>query len=101
MIDSGKVTAEDLKNPFGGNLSLARSSSDGHKSFWVDSADANLPPETCVDILTTDWGASVNSVQVHNNSNSRIGTYSSLPIELNTAVNVCKNRNTRIQLRYK
>jgi len=55
MINSGKVTAKDLENPFGENLDLHRSGW-GSQYFVFDTVSENIPAEACVDIATTYWG---------------------------------------------
>jgi len=53
MIKSGKLSEDDFKNPFGGDLELY-SEPDGTFKMYV-----GVPEEPCVEILTMDWGESV------------------------------------------
>ena len=50
LIDSGKLSAKDLKNPFGGNLNVKDA-----VCLRIDT-EQNIPISTCIDVLTTDWG---------------------------------------------
>ena len=105
MISSGKLSESDFKNPFGGNINVGRSPSDNDNSFWVFSSDteeANLPLDTCVDILTTDWGYQAITIQVHNKSGSRIANFTYSPVALSTATTACENEGelVQVQLRF-
>ena len=59
LIDSGKLSAKYLENPFGGDLiigSAARNTGSFYSSTGLLSVTANnTPVDTCVDVLTTDW----------------------------------------------
>jgi prepilin-type N-terminal cleavage/methylation domain-containing protein len=60
LIDSGKLSAKDLENPFGGNLIIG-SAAINTGSFYSSTGllfvtANNTPVNTCVDVLTTDWG---------------------------------------------
>jgi type II secretory pathway pseudopilin PulG len=55
LIDSGKLSAKDLENPFGGQLYISsHNTSDCPTSLLIKGE--NIPKGTCIDILTTDWG---------------------------------------------
>ena len=104
LINSGKVSAADFVNPFGGSLAVGTAPSGNNNSFWVvssaDSADANIPQEACVDILTMDWGSEVDAAHVYNSSGTAAGGYSTLPVEVSTAMTACSGGDKKIQLRF-
>jgi prepilin-type N-terminal cleavage/methylation domain-containing protein len=96
LIDSGKLSAKDLENPFGGNLTVEKGSrnfgsTNGtivYSSLIKITSDTNIPKGTCVDILTTDWGN--DAVYI---SAAGSGYFSSsFPETLHSAINKCKTR---------
>jgi len=58
LLRSGKVSAEDLKNPFGGNFSIGKSGWGSGEAFRIALNESNVPAEACVDFMMTDWGNS-------------------------------------------
>jgi len=54
LINSGKLSANDLKNPFGGDISVSLFDT----GVFSVTTDSNIPAEVCVDIATTNWGGS-------------------------------------------
>jgi len=97
LINSGKVSAADLVNPFGGNVVLDNAADINW--FWIKTGDYNLPVETCIDIVTTDWGQQIDQAQVFNSSGSRTATLYP-PAELSSATAACSAGNMMVQLRY-
>jgi len=98
MISSGKLSESDFKNPFGGNMLVVNSSNVGE--FWVKTGEYNLPLETCIDILTTDWGGQVHRFQVYNSSGDIVGSSASSPVALDAATTACSGGDKMVQLRF-
>ncbi len=63
LIDSGKLSAKDLENPFGGNLNVKDA-----VCLRIDT-EQNIPISTCIDVLTTDWGEELELFRVNNRTN--------------------------------
>jgi len=98
LIQAGKISVNDIRNPFGGNLNIGASGG----MFFIDT-QANIPAEACVDILMTNWGREgvllgLNVVDV---AEYRLhdGTY---PIsDVSTAVSSCKGGNKKMRWWFK
>jgi len=54
LIKSGKLTAKDLENPFGGNLSVGVGGGGSHY-FAMNTGSNNIPANACVELATLDW----------------------------------------------
>jgi len=99
MINSGKLSKHDFENPFGGSLTLNTNASLGY--FYIFSDESNLPAETCVDLLQTDWGKegvfSAIGLSESRNPSYRFdnGTY---PVPLQTAITACEGGNKMIKV---
>ena len=59
LIDSGKLSAKDLENPFRGDFSILTS---GNTTFAIEAL--NIPAEACVDMLTMKWSA-ITGIQLY------------------------------------
>ena len=103
LIDSGKLSAQDFQNPFGGDIGIYIISG---ASFYI--AATNLPAEVCVDILTTDWGDKgvFNGFDFNLDGGTLYqygwgwGVDGGLPVSQASAINICKTSgNRRIALR--
>jgi prepilin-type N-terminal cleavage/methylation domain-containing protein len=55
LIDSGKLSAKDLENPFGGNLTVRKTGGGSYLENLSIETDTNVPKATCIDILTMEW----------------------------------------------
>jgi len=98
MINSGKLSEHDFENPFGGSLLLGYNSS--YNYFYIFSEESNLPAETCVDLLQTDWGKEgvfygINLAIENNGYRFDNGTY---PVSLQTAITACEGGDKMIKL---
>lgn len=98
LIDSGKISASDLINPFGGNISVYPS---GDKNSFITNLGESIPAETCSEFLQQSWGDDgifwgiiVNDTLFR----PRIGNY---PVAPNDAVTVCKGGNKHVELIFK
>ena len=101
MISSGKLSESDFQNPFGGSMRVSHSTND---AFWVFSSleeEANTPLETCIDILTMDWGEQVDRLQVYNSSGTNTGSFFSSPVALDAATTACSGGDKMVQLRFR
>ena len=88
LIDSGKIGATDAANPFGGVLTTK-----GATDTFTVTAE-NVPAESCVDLLTAEWGST--------------GVFSGITVggaaaTLTTAnaITTCKGGNKTIVLTFK
>jgi len=101
MISSGKVTAADFINPFGGDMVINQSWADNDLSFWVKSGStANIPTETCIDILTTDWGKQVNLAEIYDSAGQRVASLHP-PETIEAATTACGLEEREVQLRFR
>ncbi len=93
LIDSGKLSAKDLENPFGGNLTVKKSSTTP-PHILIQAANGSIPIDTCVDILTTDWGGKgvISSISISIPSGGT--AVNSLPLSVSDAINKCKFGDT-------
>ena len=101
LIDSGKLSADDFKHPFGGDINVGTSGW-GNDKFHVQLG--NLPAETCTDMLLTDWGESGVFEGIHIISDrDRSLRYSSgsWPVSTNNAVAYCKSGTTLFDIVFK
>ena len=86
LINSGKLTANDLKNPFGGDFAVG---SDNAVSFYIIAY--NLPADTCVDLLQTDWGSSGMVVRITVGGNEFQVSDGTYPPSLSSSISACKD----------
>jgi len=56
LINSGKISAKDLENPFGGTLTVRYGAALGKGYFYIDISPTPIPVETCIDLIMTYWG---------------------------------------------
>ena len=56
MVSSGKLSASDFENPFGGQININGSGWEDNRVLFEIQL-SNLPAETCTDLLLTDWGS--------------------------------------------
>ena len=96
MINSGKLSSNDLQNPFGGDLTV-RVASTSTAHFVVETT-ANIPADTCVDLLETNWGDSGVFHAVFINDTLVDGPY---PVATATAISSCKTGNKKISFTFK
>ena len=92
LIDSGKLSAKDLENPFGGDLiigSAARNTGSFYSNTGLLSVTANnTPVDTCVDVLTMKWSA-ITGIQLYAGD----VVYSTLPSRSTSfAIRECKGK---------
>ena len=87
LVDAGKISSEDLKNPFGGNLGVAEYAPG---TFYISMP--SLPAESCTDILQIDWGYGVDVDGEHYRVPS---TY---PFTATQAISVCKGGNKGVAI---
>ena len=92
LINSGKLSANDLTNPFGGNISVT-----GDTMYFIVSTDSNIPAEVCVDIMTADWGNSGVFSGVWDDDE---GYYVINP-SMASAIAACKGGNKQAKLAFK
>ena len=106
IINSGKLKAKDLENPFGGNLYVARSGF-GSDSFHIDAQ--NIPSEACVAIVQSYWGDIDSLVHIHiRGSKGQVGfhydgarhadamTYYDYPAAATDAINACNANDLKV-----
>jgi len=100
IINSGKLSAKDLENPFGGSLNV-RLSSYSVEFFVIDTEVANIPSEVCTDIVMTDWGGKrmLYGIAVTGDTTtefmSQNGTY---PADISAAITACKGGNKQMKV---
>ncbi len=92
LIDSGKLSATDLQNPFGGNLNVSLVNT---KYLYIRTNSNNVPKSACSDILTTDWGNMIESISVGENNSGSV-TYQ-FPAESNTVKSFCNKADRQIR----
>jgi len=97
MVAIGKIP--DKNNPFGGVFNAGCSGSGSiPETFWLATGDSNIPAESCVDILTADWGGKSvfigflidQTVELSYNS----GKY---PMTTQQAISACNGGNKKMQ----
>ena len=88
LINSGRIGATDAANPFGGYLAAA-----GATDTFTVTAE-NVPAESCVDLLTAEWGTTgvFSGIKVG-------GTAATLTTT--GAISACKGGNKTIVLTFK
>ena len=93
LKNTGKVKDSDLENPFGGTIEIGKSSK-CLGCFYIQ-AD-NLPMETCVDVLTNDWGNSVllGSYMRGASSTTTVCNNTSCPVSETSAITSCQSQTT-------
>jgi type II secretory pathway pseudopilin PulG len=101
LLDSGRIS--DKTNPFGGDLNV---NNDGRAGiFYIYPVVNNLPADTCVDLLLTDWGADgvFYGLKVDWSSGDDEYTYGkkNYPIESARAVSACKGANRNVALYFR
>jgi len=81
LIDAGKISANDAVNPFGGCITVSGISA----NFTVTAS--SVPAESCVDLMTAEWGSSgvFTSVQAGTNA-----ARTSAPVATADAITDCK-----------
>jgi len=96
LVSAGKLKTENLNSPFGGVLSLMQRA--GDSTHFEIRTTYNIPAETCVDLITADYGdlGVFRGMRVDETSNLFLlgnGTY---PVPLATAISVCKGGNRHL-----
>ena len=103
MISSGKLSADDFKNPFGDDMLVRRADWEENTTFLI-SIEGNLPADTCTDLLLMDWGNKgvFEGVRVisdaDRNARYRSGTW---PVSADTAIAWCKEGATIFRIIFK
>jgi len=93
LIDSGKIT--DMKSPFGGDMYVTS----GYSTTFDVFTPANIPAETCMDILTVwenddlVWGFHLDDMAYKFRRDD--GTY---PVTFAKALSACKGGNKKFQI---
>jgi prepilin-type N-terminal cleavage/methylation domain-containing protein len=93
LIDSGKIS--DVNNPFGGQGLFIYSSLQGNEYFSIRIPFRFLPAETCVDLITTDWGHNGVFWGIRMSGNGNNATFfkwndDTYPVETADAITECK-----------
>ena len=98
LVDAGKIP--DRKNPFGGEF-VDGGSGDPYR-FDFYTYEANIPPEACVDIVTTDWGgpAMIYAITLGPTNGNEDGFFS-FPVDAADAINACKGGNKKMIFYFK
>ncbi len=99
----------DFNNPFGGTLNVGTASDMGSSAerelFWIYTESANIPADTCVKILTSDWGGAdvFRSLHIVNNGTSHFYAYkdNNWPISRDTAIAACQGGNVTVRWHFK
>ena len=94
LIKSGKLSENDFKNPFGGDDFEPCGGCGGPNTFTILAY--GIPADTCVDILTMDWGGLVSSFWDHS---AELGVPLGLSVE--SAAERCKNNSVGIEIIFK
>ena len=96
LVSAGKLKTEDLNSPFGGVLTVKQRA--GDITYFEIHTTYNIPAETCVDLITTDYGDLGVFYGMRVNEQSYLfrlqtGTY---PVPLATAISVCNGGNKHL-----
>ena len=97
LINSGKLSADDFKNPFGGNLTVASSDA----SYFAIIV-RNVTSETCVDLFGIDWGntGTFYSIEIDDTTEFRRKDYS-YPIPASDIITYCSGGDKKIDIVFK
>jgi len=104
LVASGKVSDNDMDNPFGGKIGLMRNPweyTDG-TAFYLQLGV--IPAETCTDLLMTDWGSSGVFEGVHMGYNTGHGFRykdNTWPVAAADAITACKDGTTFFNIIFK
>ena len=97
LINSGKLSSNDLQNPFGGTLTVASSDA----SYFAVIVN-NVTAETCVDLFGTDWGntGTFYSIEIDDTTELKRKDYS-YPVPASTVITYCKGGNKKVDVVFK
>ena len=101
LINAGKLSAEDFKQPFGGDISIAKSTW-GSNTFHIRLG--SVPADTCTDMLSNDWGdiGVFEGVHIRTDADRSLryndGTW---PISTTDAVTYCKGGTSFFDIVFK
>jgi len=97
MQNSGKLSANDFANPFGGTLTLANS---GDTAFTITTT-AVVPAEACVDLMTSDWGNTGVFTQIVVGSKTVKPTDTTYPAPVSGVLSACNGGNKTVVFTFK
>ena len=96
MQNSGKLSANDFTNPFGGSITLASTAA---AEFTI--AASSIPAEACVDLMTSDWGSTGVFTQVVVGSKTVKPTDTTYPAPVSGVLSACNGGNKTITFTFK
>ena len=103
LINSGKLSSDNFKNPFGGDITIRNSTTwEPNALFSIDIKD--FSKEACIDLLLTDWGnTSVFEGVYTKGTGNVILRYSNgkWPVTMTDAVTYCNNEITTLGIVFK
>jgi len=82
LVNAGKISNNDLANPFGGTLTAVGTAT----NFTMTAT--NVPKEACVDLLETEWGSTGVFTSITAGTNT---ANTSSPVAAGTAITQCND----------
>ena len=105
LKNSGKISIQDLKHPFGGEFYLTKGySGTSAEYFTIVISGSSLPAESCTDLVGTYWGDNgvfrgVGIVGTDTEWSWNRGTYP--PSDMSAVINACKSGNKSMWVEFK